>query len=97
MFTYADLKNWFAHSETILWARLQLVAGIVWAAISVTDLSPLMSPKWFAIWGIVNGIISEYLRRRNTETIHTLVPDISKDNEMVKVTTLLTNPITKVE
>lgn len=91
-----DIKNWFAHSETIFWTRLQFAAGIVWAVLSVTDMSPLLSPKWFAIWGIVNGIIGEYLRRRNTTTVSMMVPSETGPTGLVKVTTLVTNPITDV-
>ena len=63
------IKNWFVHSETIFWARLQIAFGIIWTAVSVVDLSPLLSPKWFALWCIANGIISELLRRRGTNTV----------------------------
>ena len=91
-----DVKNWFAHSETLLWTRLQIAAGIVWGVLAVTDMSPIItSPKWFAVWGIANGIIGELLRRRNTRTITTLVPVVGAP-EMVKVTVLQTEPITKV-
>lgn len=71
--TLNRIKNWFVHSETILWARLQVAAGIIWAVLSVTDMAPLLTPKWLAIWGIVTGIIGEYLRRRGTQTMTSMV------------------------
>ena len=66
---WTRIKNWFRSSETIFWARLQVLVGSLWVALSASDLSPLLSPKYMAIWMIVNGFITEYLRRRRTETV----------------------------
>ena len=67
------IKNWFVHSETIFWARLQIAVGVIWTVISAVDLSPLLSPKWFALWCIANGLIYEILRRRGTNTVVEMV------------------------
>jgi hypothetical protein len=61
-----SIKNWFWRSETIAWARLQVLFGVVWGVISIADLSPLLTGKWLTIWLIFNGIVTELLRRRNT-------------------------------
>ena len=60
------VKNWFRHSETILWGRLQSAFGALWAVLLQTDLSTLLSPKMLTIWLIFSGAITEMARRRNT-------------------------------
>jgi hypothetical protein len=70
-----DIKNWFARSETILWARIQLAAGIIWTVLSTSDLAPLLDPKWLTYWLIFSGIVTEFLRRRGTETVVKMLPD----------------------
>jgi hypothetical protein len=62
------VKNWFVHSETILWGRLQIAFGALWAVLLQTDLSTLLSPKLLTIWLIFSGAITEIARRRNTTT-----------------------------
>jgi len=89
---FTSIKNWFVHSETIFWARLQIAAGIIWTVISIADLSPLLSPKALSIWLIVNGIISEYLRRRGTDTITVAVRE-EPGEPIVPVTVLASKPI----
>lgn len=70
------IKNWFWRSETIAWARLQVAFGIVWGVLAVTDLSPLLSGKWLTIWLILNGVVTEYLRRRNATPQTVIVPEM---------------------
>ena len=67
-----DKSRWsyetFHASETILWARIQMFAGAVFLVASTSDVSPFFSnPKHLAIWTMTNGIITEYLRRRNAD------------------------------
>ena len=59
------IKSWFRNSTTILWARLQLVIAAGWAALSVVDMTPLLTPKWLTVWLIVSGTITELARRRS--------------------------------
>lgn len=86
-----SIKNWFRHSETIMWARIQVAAGIIWTVLSASDLSPLLNPKYLTYWLIVNGVISEWLRRRGTEvvTMNVVVPG---DVKATPVTTLVDVP-----
>lgn len=63
------IKAFFLRSETILWARLQVIVGAVWTALSATDLAPLLNPKWLTYWLIFNGVVTELLRRRNDPTL----------------------------
>lgn len=62
-------KAFFLRSETILWARLQVLVGALWTALSATDLAPLLSPKWLTYWLIFSGLVTELLRRRNDPTL----------------------------
>ena len=64
---WAKIKRWFKRSETIFFARLQVFLGAVFAVLTVTDLSPLLPPKYLTIWLIISGVITELLRRRNAE------------------------------
>ena len=58
---------WFYNSETILWARIQMIVGVVWTVLLTTDLSPIMSGKMLTYWLIFSGVVTELLRRRGTE------------------------------
>jgi hypothetical protein len=62
--TYVRLKDWFQHSTTILWARLQVLLAAFWAVLGSTDLAPVLSPKWLTAWLIVSGMVTELTRRR---------------------------------
>jgi len=73
------IKNWFWRSEIILWARLQLLFGIVWAVLSTVDMSPLLSGKWLTVWFIFNGIVTEYLRRRRAIQERVVVSEVAAD------------------
>jgi hypothetical protein len=91
--TMVQIKNWFWHSETMFFSALNLLFGIVWGALSVADLSPLLSPKWLAIWGIVNGIVTGLLRLRGTETVTVMTrPDPAEPQLVVPVTMLSSAP-----
>lgn len=61
------IRVFFKDSESIAWARLQMLIGAIWTVISVTDLSPI-----FTLWGwekyipialVVMGIMTEVMRR----------------------------------
>jgi len=72
----SSIKNFFDHSESIFWGRLQVAIGAIFAVLSVADLTPFnLPPKYIAAWAIVNGIITEYLRRLNTRVEKTIVMD----------------------
>ena len=62
------IKNWFRHSETIMWARANIAMGIgaLWAVLQGVDLSAVLGPKSMTAWLIVNGVVTEIARRRNT-------------------------------
>lgn len=60
--------NLSLNSATILWARIQILLGSIIAVVLVTDMTPFLPPKYLVWWVPINGIITEYLRRVNTET-----------------------------
>ena len=57
------LRDWCHDSETIVWARVQLVLGATWAILTSTDLSPILPPAYLPYWLIASGIVTEVLRR----------------------------------
>lgn len=61
------IKEFFKHSETIFWSRLQVLIGFVAVAIVSVDpglIAPFLEPKWVPVAFLVNGVVTEWLRRR---------------------------------
>ena len=69
---WAKTKSFFGNSMTILWARIQVLAGIVTAALvtlaqdpNVTSsLQSALQPKFIPYYVIAIGLITEIARRR---------------------------------
>lgn len=64
------IKAFFADSETIFWARLQVVLGMIAIAVTYVDpavLQPVIPPAWFPVLVLANGVFTEYLRRRRAK------------------------------
>jgi hypothetical protein len=65
-------KAWFKNSATILWARLQVLAGIAAASLMALASDPhvtsaietALQPKYFPYYVIAIGLITEIARRR---------------------------------
>lgn len=70
-----NTKAFFKRSETIFYARLQALAGLVlailgsidWSQISTWDFTTPRQTAWLGIGLIVNGTVTELLRRRNMD------------------------------
>ncbi len=60
---WRSIRVWFKDSETIAWARIQLVVGAVWSVLAMSDLSGVLPAKWLPYWLIFSGIITEISRR----------------------------------
>lgn len=66
-----NTKAWFKYSETIFWARLQTLSGFLIAAFAAVDWTQLTitgiskETALLAIGLALNGLFTEYLRRRN--------------------------------
>ncbi len=68
-----NIKAFFKRSEVIFYARLQALSGFVlavlgsmdWSQISTWDFASPRQTAWLGIGLVVNGTITEVLRRRN--------------------------------
>ena len=65
---WTKITNFFSGSETILWARLQMLIGILMA----TDLSPVLPADWLPFYVIVAGAITEMMRRSRADDMRAL-------------------------
>ena len=65
-----------------MWARFQVLLGSIVAVLLVTDMTPWLPAKYLVMWIPINGIITEYLRRVNTQTTTAVV--VSDDQKSVK-------------
>lgn len=64
---WTRIKAFFADSETIFWARLQAVIGVVAGIVTYVDpqvLAPVIPGEWFPYFLVINGVLTEFLRRR---------------------------------
>ncbi|RWB98846.1 MAG: hypothetical protein EOQ56_19115 [Mesorhizobium sp.] len=69
---WTRIKSYFSDSETIFWARLQAVIGVVAAVVTCVDpqvLSPIIPGDWFPWFLVANGLLTEFLRRRRAEDL----------------------------
>jgi hypothetical protein len=70
-----DIKAWFKHSLTILWARIVTFAGLLLAAAepllsdpNVTGaIQSVLQPKFVPYYVIAIGICTEIARRRTAK------------------------------
>ncbi len=84
---WAKVVRFFHDSEIIFWGRLQVFAGVVVTFLGIlvpivsgTDFSVLgFTPKTIAILAIVNGILTEYLRRRRATDLGAPTDKISTE------------------
>lgn len=69
------IKAFFKRSEVIFYARLQTLSGFILAVLGSMDWQQIQtwdftSPKqtaWLGIGLIINGTVTEVLRRRNAD------------------------------
>lgn len=70
------VKAFFKRSEVIVWSRAQVLLGFVtgvlgaidWSQISSWDFTTPKQTVWLGLGLIVNGVVTEGLRRRNMAT-----------------------------
>lgn len=70
---WSKIKAFFADSETIFWARLQAVIGIVAGIVTYVDpqvLAPIIPGEWFPYFLVINGVLTEFLRRRRDPALY---------------------------
>ncbi len=69
------IKAWFKNSVTILWARLQVFAGLAVAALVSLSSDPIiqdavrsaLQAKYIPYYVIALGLLTELARRRTVE------------------------------
>ena len=64
---WSKVKAFFSDSEVIFLARLQMIAGIVWSVLPTIDptlFQSLVGDRWFGVFLIVWGVVTEIARRR---------------------------------
>lgn len=85
------IRVFFKDSETIAWARIQLVVGAVWTVLAMSDLSGVLPAKWLPYWLILSGIITELSRRarephdlgvKTVADLSTVMVPVKKDDEL---------------
>ncbi len=72
-----NIKAWFKHSLTILWARLVALVGLLLAAGEALLADPnvtaaiqsVLQPKFIPYYVIAIGLITELARRRTIEKV----------------------------
>ncbi|PBC03286.1 hypothetical protein [Mesorhizobium sp. WSM3860] len=69
---WAKIKAWFKHSETIAWARLQMMVGAILSVLATVDPSlfnQYIPDRWLPLYVVGSGILTEYLRRRRAKDL----------------------------
>jgi len=70
---WSKIKSWFGNSVTILWARIQVFAGLLAALLMALATDPsvtaaiqvALEPKFVPFYVIAIGLITEIARRRS--------------------------------
>lgn len=63
---WSKIRGWFKDSETIAWARLQMLGGAVLTVLSATDpslFSQYIPDRWLPLYIVGSGVLTEVLRR----------------------------------
>lgn len=88
---YIKFWNWMRYSGTIAWARLSVLVNTVLVVLIASDVSGLpifkTHPEWLIYWNIINGVITELIRRNGTtvQTTDTYIPSLNKTVEVTKL------------
>lgn len=69
---WSVIKSWFGNSLTILWARIQVLAGLLAASLMALAIDPnvtgaiqvALEPRVIPYYVIAVGLITEIARRR---------------------------------
>lgn len=79
------IRRFFKSSETIALAWFNMAAGGIATAVAFVDpvlIEPLLTPKTFALYVLVNGVATKWLRERRDPTLGR-VPDKPFEGENV--------------
>jgi hypothetical protein len=66
---WSRIKKFFKNSETIFLARAQIFLGTLLEVVSAIEPSLFsgLTGKWFPVFLIGHGLLTEYLRKRRDE------------------------------
>jgi uncharacterized membrane protein HdeD (DUF308 family) len=63
------VKSFFKFSETIFWARLQVMVAALFGLVTFVDpslVTAVIPVEWVPIWLLLSGVATEWLRRRRS-------------------------------
>jgi hypothetical protein len=66
------IRAWFKDSETIVWARAQMLAGVVLTVIAATDpalFNQYIPERWLPLYIVGAGIVTEVARRARAKDL----------------------------
>lgn len=66
------IKKFFRDSETLFLARLQMFLGAAAELLTYVPAetwAPILPPQWFGWFLLVNGVATEWLRRRRANDL----------------------------
>ena len=74
---WSKTKSWFGNSLTILWARIQVLAGLLAALLMALATDPnvtgtiqvALEPRFIPYYVIAIGLITEVARRRTISRV----------------------------
>lgn len=74
---WSEIKSWFGNSLTILWARIQVLAGLLAASLMALASDPnvtaaiqvALEPRFIPYYVIAVGLITEIARRRTISRV----------------------------
>jgi hypothetical protein len=74
---WKKIKSWFRNSVTILWARTQVLTGLIVATLMALASDPnvtgaiqaALQPKFIPYYVIAIGLITEIARRRTAGSV----------------------------
>ena len=74
---WSETKSWFGNSLTILWARIQVLAGLLAAVLMALATDPnvtgaiqiVLEPRFISYYVIAIGLITEIARRRTIRRV----------------------------
>lgn len=68
----AAFRKWIKDSETIAWARLQVLLGVVIGTLMALDpqlVGAVLPEKWVPFWFLFSGVVTEIARRARAKDL----------------------------
>lgn len=67
---WTAIRRFFKDSETIFWARLQVLVAFIVGIVTFVDpslVAAVIPVEWVPAWLLISGIATEWLRRRRSD------------------------------